>query len=201
MIIRQQQNAILPLNLSQIKRMHPIVKEIIQLWEDKGHSMYGGEAVSQLQHALQAATLAKQAKADDALITASLLHDVGHLLHDLDDDAPDHGIDDRHEALGAGYLEKYFNEKVVQLVHLHVEAKRYLCAIEKGYFESLSEPSIQSLVLQGGLMDVKQIAAFEASPYFAEAVQLRRFDDFAKDPDMKTAELSSFALHLEHCLK
>jgi len=181
--------------------MHPVVEEIIGLWQERGHSMYGGEEVSQLQHALQAATLAQQANADDALITAGLLHDVGHLLHDLDDDAPDHGIDDRHEALGAAYLEKYFNEKVVRLVQLHVEAKRYLCATEKGYFESLSEPSVQSLALQGGVMNVQEISVFEAEPYFAEAVQLRRFDDLAKDPAMKTAEMSSFAQHIEHCLK
>ena len=74
--------------------IHPITQEIINLFEKNGSSMYGGEAVTQLEHALQAATLAKNNNATDELITASLLHDIGHLLHDLPDDASHKGIDD-----------------------------------------------------------------------------------------------------------
>ena len=70
--------------------------------------MYGGEAVTQLEHALQCAQLALENNATDELITAALLHDIGHLLHDLPADASDNGIDDIHEELGALFLEKYF---------------------------------------------------------------------------------------------
>jgi predicted DNA-binding protein YlxM (UPF0122 family) len=55
---------------------HPIVSEILTLFKTNGGSMYGGEAVTQLEHALQAATFAKENNASDALITAALLHDM-----------------------------------------------------------------------------------------------------------------------------
>ena len=48
--------------------VHPVTKQIIQLFETKGGSMYGGEAVTQLEHALQAAYLAKLGNAKHSLI-------------------------------------------------------------------------------------------------------------------------------------
>ena len=94
-----------------------IVSEILTLFYTNGGSMYGGEDVTQLEHALQAATLARENNASDALVTAALLHDIGHLLHDLPDDASDNGIDDVHEALAAKYLETYFVPAVVEPVN------------------------------------------------------------------------------------
>lgn len=159
--------------------------------------MYGGEAVTQLQHALQAATLAEQAGASSTLITASLLHDIGHILHDLPDDAPDHDIDDFHENLAARYLEMHFLPAVAEPVRLHVAAKRYLCATDPEYLSILSEPSIQSLALQGGPMSAEEVATFEKSPFYQDAVQLRIWDDQAKDPEMVTAPIEAFAGHIE----
>ena len=80
---------------------NPVVHEVLRLFREHGDSEYGGEAVTQLEHALQAATRAQQSGSDSSLIVAALLHDVGHLLHNLPDDAPDQGVDDRHEELGA----------------------------------------------------------------------------------------------------
>jgi len=77
--------------------------------------MYGGEAVTQLEHALQCAVLAKSNNSTDELITASLLHDIGHLLHDLPDDSSDKGIDDYHEELAAIYLEKILLRQLLNL--------------------------------------------------------------------------------------
>ena len=74
--------------------MNDIVEKIILLYEEKGGSMYGGEAVTQAQHALQGALFAKNANSSSAQITAVLLHDIGHLLHDLPDDAPENGVDE-----------------------------------------------------------------------------------------------------------
>jgi predicted HD phosphohydrolase len=42
--------------------------------------MVGGEAVTQLEHALQCATLAQEDDATPAMVTAALLHDIGHLV-------------------------------------------------------------------------------------------------------------------------
>src|SRR4051812_5357794 len=90
------------------------VGEIVQLFEERGGSAYGREAVSQLEHALQAAHFARGADASPELVVAALLHDVGHLLHDLPDDAPDRGVDDRHEELAARWLSARFGPEVVE---------------------------------------------------------------------------------------
>lgn len=180
--------------------MNQTVAEILTLFRTKGGSQYGGEAVSQLEHALQCASLARAEGAADALITAALLHDVGHLLHDLPDDAPDQGVDDLHENLAANYLKLYFGDDVVEPARMHVEAKRYLSRVEPGYKERLSEPSIQSLALQGGPMDAEDAAAFAALPFAQDAVRLRRWDDQGKDPDWITEPIEAFADSIEASL-
>jgi [1-hydroxy-2-(trimethylamino)ethyl]phosphonate dioxygenase len=181
--------------------MNATVSHIVSLFLEKGHSLYGGEAVTQLQHALQSAALAEQEAAGASLITAALLHDVGHLLHDLPDDAPDNGVDDLHENLAARYLQEHFAEAVTEPVRLHVAAKRYLCATMPGYIENLSAPSLISLQLQGGVMNEAEVAEFEQHPYFKDAVALRHWDDTAKDPEMLTPDIYHFARYVTQSLK
>lgn len=178
-----------------------MVQKIVDLFNEKGDSLYGGEAVTQMEHALQAATFAKKHQASDALITASLLHDIGHLLHALPDDAPDFGVDDLHEELAAVFLEKYFIKEVVEPAKLHVQAKRYLCFVDANYYNTLSEPSRQSLALQGGIMNAEEAADFEKYENYKEAVLLRTWDDLAKDPLMQTDTIESFAPYIANTLK
>jgi phosphonate degradation associated HDIG domain protein len=177
------------------------VQQVIELFRQKGHSLYGGEAVTQLAHGLQAATFARRDGANAAQVSAALLHDIGHLLHALPDDAPDQGIDDVHERLGAHYLAANFSPAVCEPVRLHVAAKRYLCRVDPDYLSQLSEPSLQSLALQGGPMTGEEASDFEQEPYFREAVQLRRWDEEAKIPELKTADLESFLPELSNSLK
>ena len=177
--------------------VHPVTKQIIQLFETKGGSMYGGEAVTQLEHALQAAYLAKLGKAKHSLIVASLLHDIGHLLHDLPEMASDEGIDDVHEELAGNFLTKYFIDDVVEPVKLHVQAKRYLCATEQDYYEALSQPSKTSLEFQGGIMNELEIENFKTNPFYLDAIALRKWDDLAKDPNFVTPHLVDFIPSLE----
>jgi predicted HD phosphohydrolase len=98
-----------------------------------------------------------------------------------------------HENLAAQFLAAHFIPDVVEPVRLHVEAKRYLCATENGYLQLLSAPSIQSLALQGGPMHKDEVADFEQLPFYKQAVQLRIWDDQAKDPSIQTAPIESFA--------
>lgn len=170
--------------------------EIVRLFSERGDSEYGGEAVTQKEHALQAATFAEEQKGTSAEITAALLHDVGHLLHKLPDDAPVKGIDDQHELLAARWLEKRFGADVVDPVRLHVAAKRYLCTTVPGYYEALSGPSQTSLRLQGGKMNPEELSAFRQEPHFESAVRLRRWDDAAKIVGMVTPELRHFLPHV-----
>lgn len=167
-------------------------KEIEQLFADRGHSEYGGEVVTQLQHALQCASLAEKSGAAPSLIVAALLHDVGHLLHDLPDIAPDQGVDDRHEYQGYAFLCKRFPESVTQPVRMHVAAKRYLCAVDEGYFATLSQPSIVSLEMQGGKMSASEVEQFRQNEHWQAAVELRKWDDTAKVDGLSTPDLAHF---------
>lgn len=181
--------------------LHPITEQIIDLFKKNGSSMYGGEAVTQLEHALQCAELAREHNATDELITACLLHDIGHLLHDLPDDASDLGIDDVHEGLAAKFLETNFKQSVVEPVKLHVAAKRYLCAVEPGYLATLSEPSIVSLKFQGGVMSEAEVETFKKNEFYQDAIILRKWDDLAKDADLVSPLLETFIPSIENVLK
>ncbi len=173
-------------------RSHALIDEIGALFARRGSEMYAGEPVTQTEHALQAAAQAEQSGAGAALVTAALLHDVGHLLHDLGEDCADEGIDDQHEALGADWLALHFAADVVEPVRLHVVAKRYLCAVDHAYLARLSDASRLSLRLQGGPFTEVQVRKFERHPHFQAAVQLRRWDDHAKIPKLPTPPLERY---------
>jgi [1-hydroxy-2-(trimethylamino)ethyl]phosphonate dioxygenase len=169
-----------------------ILDEIRRLFDRNGASLYGGEQVTQREHALQAATLAEASGADASLIAAALLHDVGHLLHDLPEDAPERGIDDVHEVLASNWLRRFFGPEVTEPVRMHVDAKRYLCTVEPAYHKALSATSLHSLELQGGALNAEETRTFEQNLYFREGVRLRRWDDAAKVAGLPTPELDHF---------
>jgi phosphonate degradation associated HDIG domain protein len=174
-----------------------ILAAIDRLFAARGADEYHGEAVTQLEHALQAALLAEQAGASAELISAALLHDVGHLLHAHGEAAAGRGIDDRHEALGERFLRPYFGPGVTEPIRLHVPAKRYLCATDPAYSTTLSPASARSLGLQGGSMSPAEAAAFARGPHAAAAVALRRWDDDAKVVGRPTPPLAHFHRYLE----
>lgn len=151
-----------------------------------------GEDVTQLEHVLQCGELARRDGASDSLIAAALLHDIGQFLNDAGLAAESLGVDARHEVSGAAFLAPNFEPEVIEPVRLHVAAKRYLCAVEPGYGDSLSSASVLSLSLQGGPMDPSEIAQFETGPFFHDAVRLRRYDDQGKRPDWVVPGLESY---------
>lgn len=180
--------------------MSEIVGEIETMLRENGSGLYGGEAVTQTQHALQCAALAEAESASAKLISAALLHDIGHLL-EPEFEIAHHGDEDMvHEDLGEKFLEDYFDAEVTQPVKLHVDAKRYLCATDPDYFSKLSPASVHSLKLQGGPMDEAEVAEFETNEFYREAVRLRVWDDLAKDPDAETPEVSHFMNYVSESL-
>jgi len=179
----------------------PILDEIAALLEHRADGRYGLHWVTQRQHALQAAWLAEKDGHDAALITAALLHDIGHLVHDLGDDPAEAGVDDRHEELGQAWLARHFGPEVTEPVRLHVAAKRYLCAAEADYFARLSPDSVRSLALQGGPMSAEEAAAFRALPQAERAVVLRRYDEQAKVRDLETPPVAHFLPFVAACLR
>ena len=157
-----------------------LTAEIAALFERRGAGSYFGERVSMLEHGLQAAHFARTEEAPAALVVAALLHDVGHLLEDVPADINDWRVDARHEAVGGAWLARHFGPEVWEPVALHVAAKRYLCATDAAYFGRLSEASVLTLGLQGGPMQVAEVAEFEGRRYFREAIRVRHWDDRGK---------------------
>jgi phosphonate degradation associated HDIG domain protein len=178
-----------------------VVDFIFQLFNDKGDAAYFGEPVSQTAHGLQAAHLATKAGANDSLIVAALIHDVGHLLHGLPETVADQGVDGRHEDQGAVWLAKYFGEEVTEPIRLHVAAKRYLCSVDPEYLSKLSPASVQSLHLQGGPFKTGEVHDFESSPYYQQAVKLRHWDDQAKEAGLEVPGLEGYRDRLTKVVK
>jgi phosphonate degradation associated HDIG domain protein len=174
------------------------VTEVLELYRRWGDERYD-EELSQSEHALQSAALAVDAGADDELVAAALLHDVGHLLElrsrDGRGDLPSEDLD--HESVGARYLAGLFGPAVTGPIALHVRAKRYRCAVDPAYLDGLSVGSRRSLVLQGGPADAAEVAAFERNPGFPDAVRLRGWDDGGKVEGLDVSGLDHYRPLLE----
>ena len=173
--------------------------DIESLFAKHGDEQYSGEPVTQREHALQTAYLAERHGADDELITAALLHDLGHLLHDLGETPSLRGVDDVHQYRALPFLRGLFSDNVVNPIKLHVDAKRFLCAIRPEYHERLSEDSKRSLLLQGGVFSDAAAAEFIRQPGAERAVQLRLWDDVAKDANINTPPLAHFMQSASRC--
>jgi 2-amino-1-hydroxyethylphosphonate dioxygenase (glycine-forming) len=159
--------------------------EVMALYEQHGNEDYIGEPVSQIEHMCQCAQLAEAAGADDELILAAFLHDIGHLCEfDFPGAGLNHmdkyGIVD-HEKLGSDYLLSLgFSVNLAKMVGSHVNAKRYLTLKDPGYYNLLSEASKNTLEYQGGRMTEAEATVFEKDPLFEKYIALRRWDEQAK---------------------
>jgi phosphonate degradation associated HDIG domain protein len=160
------------------------VEQIVGLYEDKGAGWYGGERVTQLEHALQCAGLALREGATHELVAAAFLHDLGHLLAENNE---------VHQYLPLPFLRPAFGNAVLEPIRLHVDAKRYLCFADPQYWASLSEESKRSLEFQGGAFDARQAGEFLQRPFAGDAARLRRWDDLAKLPGAATPRLGDIA--------
>ncbi len=172
------------------------VDEVLALYERFGADPYD-EEISQLDHALQTAALAVAEGASDELVAAALLHDVGHLLHLAEGGRPvpaphNGGFDLHHERVGARALAGVFPPAVTGPIALHVEAKRYRCAVDSGYQASLSAGSRRSLAVQGGPLDAHGVRTFERRPGTRDALRLRAWDDAGKVEGLEVASLVEY---------
>jgi phosphonate degradation associated HDIG domain protein len=174
------------------------VDDVLRLVDRWGRVRYD-EAVTQLDHALQCAALATRCEADDALIAAALLHDIGHMLELAQSTGRigDLTVDRDHEARGARYLAALFGPDVTAPIALHVRAKRYLCTVDAAYHDGLSQGSVRSLATQGGGMSAEETTMFERHPSWRAAVRLRRWDDLGKVEDSAVPGLSEYGDTLE----
>ena len=158
---------------------------------------YIGEAVSQLEHALQCAYFAEQAGHNQEVILACLFHDVGHFIPDTKQNKmADLGVV-HHEWLGAQLAYTLgFSAKVALLIGHHVNAKRYLAAKKKDYFARLSSASRQTLIFQGGVMSDEEMLNFERNIHFKDILRVRVNDEKAKQIDLPVPELTYYRPYL-----
>ena len=182
-----------------------VVCKIEALFKRRGAALYTGERlerlepVSALAHALQCAQLAEWADADNTLVAAALLHDLGQLL----DGAAEASLhEEQHELRALTLLASGgFGPAVLEPIRLHVQAKRYLVASDARYTEGLSDASRYSLSLQGGRMNAEECLLFMAQPHASRALQLRRWDDLAKHPGKRTPSLGYYLNLLDDVLR
>lgn len=149
----------------------------------------GPVPLTALQHALQCAQLAEWAYADDDLVAAALLHDIGEFI----DGAEGEG----HELRALALLRDGFGAAVTEPIRLHVQAKRYLAGTDALYAEHLTPAAVHLLAQQGGAMSDEEARRFEDLPYAADAVALRRWDDLARQPGKHTPPLAYYLTLLE----
>ena len=168
------------------------VGRLFDFMQNQGQSHYD-PSVTQLEHGLQCAALAEAQGVSASAVTGALFHDIGHLLvdeHDQRNNFLEQDLD--HEEIGAAFLAPYFPEEVTEPIRLHVPAKRYLCTVDSGYFDSLSEASKRSFEVQGGRMSDDERAKLEENASLQQALALRRFDDQAKVARRKTPPISAY---------
>jgi predicted HD phosphohydrolase len=164
-----------------------MIDRLIDAMTKSAPRQYGKEGVTELAHALQCADLAQGAGADEELVLACLLHDVGRyavaqdeVSDTLEIAAPRSAAARGHHEAGADLIAPHVPARVAFLIRAHTDAKRYLCATEPGYHDKLSRGSKHTLTLQGGVMTVEEVKRAETNPWWPDALRLRRWDDEAK---------------------
>ena len=167
-----------------------IVDKIVSNFKNN-NSLYIGESITIAEHMIQSAMMAEKSKSNNNLVCACLLHDYGHFILDNPDELVRKKQDGKHEEIGYEYLKKFFKKEIVEPIKHHVIAKRYL-AREKKYFDRLSEASVVSLELQGGVLDTKEAKLFENQEFFKEAIMLRKFDETAKKIGVKIKDIIQY---------
>lgn len=173
---------------------HPgdVIEKVFSALRTVEHLPYDGEPVSQLEHALQCAELARSEGHDAEVVIAALLHDVGRSPVAVADlraarvEGTDHGY------LAGVWLRPLVGERVAWLAEQHVSAKRYLVATDPSYRDGLTDTSVRTLREQGGAMTPDEVRAFELHPMWREAVALRQWDDLGKEPGVRVPPLESY---------
>lgn len=154
---------------------------------DEQKGMSDGEEVDIWRHQVQTAAVLLQQGADDEMVVAGLLHDLG-----------DGRVSEvAHAPWGAALVRPLLGERVAWLVEVHAEAKRYLCTTRPEYWAALSPVSQRTLGQQGGRMTPEEVARFAAHPWCDDAVRMRLADDAGKDPERPDPDLAPMRAALE----
>ena len=98
-----------------------------------------------------------------------------------------------HGETGSRWLGPRVGERVARLAAAHVQAKRYLVAVDAVYESQLKCRSpARTLQAQGGAMSDGEIERFRNRPDWERAVSLRRIDDLGKIAGLQVPGLESY---------
>ena len=122
-----------------------------------------GYQITRLEHSLQTATRAVNDKADDEMIVAALLHDIGDELAPMN-----------HSEYAAAILKPYVSEKTHWIVEKHGEFQTYYSAEHLGGDKNARET-------------YKDHKYYQATVDFCE-----KYDQCSFDPDYKSMSLKEF---------
>ncbi|MBT6197820.1 MAG: HD domain-containing protein [Pelagibacteraceae bacterium] len=128
------------------------------------NSTLEGYKITRLEHSLQAATRAFRDKADEEMIVAVLLHDIGDELAPLN-----------HSEYAASILKPYVSEKTHWIIEKHGEFQMYYYAHHLG-------------------KNKNQRDKYKDHPYYQDTVDFcEKWDQASFDPDYKNMTLEEFA--------
>lgn len=177
-------------SMSHLK-LEASIENVFSLYIQFGENDYIGEPVSQLEHMCQAAMIAMKENADEEMVLAAFFHDIGHLCEHIMPVAKMEGVGIvDHESIGQQFLiANGFSERIGKLVAGHVQAKRYLTWKHPEYLQKLSPASLETLEHQGGVMTNEEAIAFENDPLFHQHIQMRNWDDQAKQVGLSLPDL------------
>ena len=130
-----------------------------------------GDLIDLWNHQLQTADALMDAGADDELVVAGLLHDLGD----------GRVAEAEHGPWAARLVRPLLGERVAWVIAAHADAKRYLCAVDPAYWATLSPLSQQTLLQQGGVMAPEEAETFRSHRWAEDSLTLRRCDDAGKD--------------------
>jgi predicted HD phosphohydrolase len=123
-----------------------------------------GYKINRLEHSLQAATRALRDKADEEMIVAALLHDIGDELAPLN-----------HSEYAASVLKPYVSEKTHWIVEKHGEFQMYYYAHHLG-------------------KNKNQRDKYKGHKYYNDTVHFcEKWDQASFDPNYKSLKLEDFA--------
>ncbi|HWE60980.1 MAG TPA: HD domain-containing protein [Chloroflexota bacterium] len=149
--------------------------------------MSDGDIVDLWRHQLQTADELLRAGADEELVVAGLLHDLGD----------GRVTEAQHGPWAAHLVRPLLGDRVAWVIAQHADAKRYMCAVDPHYWARLSPLSQQTLLHQGGVMTAEEVEAFRAHRWAEDALLLRRCDDAGKDPRREVPDPDRFRVLLE----
>jgi len=189
----------LALFLSVFSSEQDLFEEIKNLYTTYGNNKYMlEECVTQQDHALQSACLAKTSQASDEIVLALLLHDIGQLTNANHIGQTTH-LHTSHDEEGFAWLKEHgFSAFVCEFARFHTLAKIILCELNPGYYNTLSKASQESYHLQKAkfLQPEYQslVHQFLSHPRLEEFLFARRCDDGAKiqDKNFNFPDFSSY---------